>query len=139
MAKVNYDAFASFDLNECCDHFDCTDQKAWKKIGKFIVADGQEYLDAMVEGFDYDAEDVGDGEYAAFEAGVKYALTKMNIALEAAGIDVQVCEVDLVESMGFMMVRCDDEPEDFVKRALKKPVPQVECWVYLYADVSACH
>jgi hypothetical protein len=128
-SKVNYDAFASFDLNECCDHFDCTDQKAWKKIGKFIVADGQEYVDAMVEGFDYDAEDVGDGEYAAFEAGVKYALTKMNIALEAAGIDVQVCEVDLVESMGFMMVRCDDEPEDFVKRALKKPVPQVESWV----------
>ena len=39
MAKVNYDKFASFDLNEACDHFDCTDQKAWKKIGKFIVAD----------------------------------------------------------------------------------------------------
>ena len=129
MAKVNYDKFASFDLNEACDHFDCTDQKAWKKIGKFIVADGQEYLNVMVEGFDYDEEDVGDGEYAAFEAGVKYALTKMNIALEAAGIDVQVCETDLVESMGFVMVRTDDEPEDFVKRALKKPVLMVESWV----------
>ena len=34
----------------------------------------------MVEGFDYDQEDVGDGEYSALEAGVKYALTKMNIA-----------------------------------------------------------
>ncbi len=129
MAKVTYDKFASFDLNEACDHFDCTDQKAWRKIGKFIVADGQEYVDAMVEGFDYDAEDVGDGEYAAFDAGVRYALTKMNIALEAAGIDVQVCETDLVESMGFIMVRTDDEPEDFVKRALKKPVLMVESWV----------
>lgn len=126
-SKVNYDSFASFDLNEACDYFDCTDQRAWKKIGKFIVADGQEYVDVMLKEFDYD--EVGDGEYAAFEAGVKYALTKMNIALEAAGIDVQVCEVDLVESMGFMMVRCDDEPEDFVKRALKKPVLQVESWV----------
>ena len=127
MTKVNYDRFASFDLNECCDHFDSEKQSNWKKIGKFIVADGQEYVEVMEQEFDF--EDTTDSEYSAFEAGVKYALTKMNIALEAAGIDVQVCEVDLVESMGFMMVRCDDEPEDFVKRALKKPVPQVESWV----------
>ena len=62
-SKVNYDAFSSFDMNECCDHFDCEDQRLWKKIGKFIVADGQEYVNAMVEGFDYDQEDVGDGEH----------------------------------------------------------------------------
>jgi len=129
MAKVNYDAFSSFDLNECCDHFDCTDQKAWKKIGRFIVADGQEYLNVMESEFDYDEEDVGEGEYAAFEAGVKYALTNMNRALEAAGIDIEIKEVDLVESMGFVMVRTDDEPEDFVKRVLKKPVMMVDSWV----------
>jgi len=129
MAKVNYDEFASFDLNECCDHFDCEDQRQWKKIGKFIVADGQEYLNAMVEGFDYDAEDVGDGEYEAFDAGVKYALTNINRALEAAGIDLEIKEIDLVESMGFMLVRTDDEPEDFVKRVLKKPVLMVDSWV----------
>lgn len=129
MTKVNYDKFASFDMNEACDHFDCEDQRLWKKIGKFIVADGQEYLNAMVEGFDYDAEDVGDGEYEAFDAGVKYALTNINRALEAAGIDIEIKEVDLVESMGFVMVRTDDEPEDFVKRALKKPVMMVDSWV----------
>ena len=127
MTKVNYDKFASFDLNEACDYFDCTDQKAWKKIGKFIVADGQEYVDVMENHFDF--EDTTDSEYAAFDAGVKYALSKMNKALEAAGVDLQICEVDLVESMGFMMVRCDDEPEDFVKRALKKPVMMVDSWV----------
>jgi len=126
-SKVNYDAFASFDLNECCDHFDCTDQKAWKKLGRFIVADGQEYLNVMESEFDFEA--TTDSEYAAFEAGIKYALTNMNRALEAAGIDVQVCETDLVESMGFIMVRTDDEPEDFVKRALKKPVMMVDSWV----------
>ena len=129
MANINYDKFASFDINEACDHFDSMDQKAWKKIGKFIVADGQDYTNVLVEGFDYDAEDVGDGEYQAFDAGVKYALTKMNIAFEAAGIDLQVCEVDLVESMGFVLVRADDEPEDFVKRVLKKPVMMVDSWV----------
>jgi hypothetical protein len=127
MAKVNYDKFASFDLNEACDHFDCTDQRAWKKIRPFIVADGEEFTEVMLKDFEFD--EVVDSEYEAFQAGVKYALTKMNIALDKAGIDVQVCEVDLVESYGYMLVRCDDEPEDFVKRVMKKPVMMVDSWV----------
>ena len=127
MSKVNYDNFASFDLNECCDHFDSEKQSNWKKIGKFIVADGQEYTQVMEDEFNF--EDTTSNEYEAFAAGVKYALTKMNTAFEAAAVDLQVCEVDLVESMGFMLVRCDDEPEDFVKRVLKKPVMMVDSWV----------
>ena len=129
MDNINYDNFASFDINECCDHFDSEKQSNWKKIGKFIVADGQDYMQVLEEGFDYDREDIGDGEYQAFDAGVKYALTKMNIAFEAAGLDLQICSADLVESMGYMLVRADDEPEDFVKRVLKKPVPMVEPWI----------
>ena len=127
MAKLNYDKFASFDLNEACDHFDCTDQRAWKKIRPFIVADGEEFTEVMLKDFEFD--EVVDSEYEAFQAGVKYALTKMNVAFERAGVDLQVCEVDLVESMGYMLVRCDDEPEDFVKRVLKKPVLMVDSWV----------
>ena len=129
MAKVNYDAFASFDLNECCDHFDSDKPSNWKKIGKFIVADGQEYTQVLVDHFDYDRDSLEGNEYETFEAGVKYALTKMNIAFEAAGLDLQICSVDLVESMGYMLVRTDDEPEDFVKRVLKKPVLMVESWI----------
>lgn len=127
MAKVQYDNFASFDLNEACDHFDCEKQSNWKKISKFIVADGQEYVNVLEKEFDF--EDTTDAEYMAFEAGVKYALSKMNTAFEAAGVDLQVCETDLVESMGFVLVRTDDEPEDFVKRVLKKPVLMVDSWV----------
>ena len=124
---MNYDNFASFDINECCDHFDSEKQANWKKINKFIIADGQEFAHVMETEFDF--EETGAHEYEAFQAGVKYALTKMNVAFEAANIDLQVCEVDLVESMGFVLVRCDDEPEDFVKRVLKKPIPMVESWV----------
>ena len=127
MAKTNYDNFASFDLNEACDHFDCTDQKAWKKIRPFIVADGEEYTEVMEKEFDF--EEVTSTDHMVFEAGVKYALSKMNLAFEKAGVDLQICEVDLVESMGFMLVRADDEPEDFVKRVLKKPVLMVDSWV----------
>ena len=124
---TQYDRFASFDMNEACDHFDSEKQSNWKKIGKFIIADGQEYVNIMETEFDF--EDTTDSEYAAFDAGVKYALTKMNRAFEAAGVDLQVCETDMVESMGFVLVRCDDEPEDFVKRVLKKPVMMVDSWV----------
>jgi len=124
---MNYDNFASFDINECCEHFDSEKQSNWKKINKFIVADGQEFSHIMETEFDF--EETGAHEYEAFQAGVKYALSKMNVAFEAGGIDLQVCEVDLVESMGFVLVRCDDEPEDFVKRVLKKPVTIVESWV----------
>ena len=127
MTKVNYDSFASFDINECCDHFDSEKQSNWKKIGKFIVADGQEYAHIMETEFDF--EDTGAGEYEAFQAGVKYALTKMNIAFDKAGVELEVAEVDLVEAFGYMLVRVDDEPESFVKRALKKPVMMVDSWV----------
>ena len=126
-SKVNYDAFSSFNMDDACDHFDTMDQKNWKKIGKFIVADGQEYVDVMENHFDF--EDTTDSEYAAFDAGIKYAFTKLNAALEAAGVDLEIKEIDLVESMGFLLVRTDDEPEDFVKRALKKPVMMVDSWV----------
>jgi hypothetical protein len=127
MANINYDNFASFDINECCDHFDSEKQSNWKKINKFIIADGQEFAHIMESEFDFD--ETGSNEYEAFQAGVKYALTKMNIAFEAAAVDLQVCEVDLVESMGFVLVRADDEPEDFVKRVMKKPVLMVDSWV----------
>jgi hypothetical protein len=127
MANINYDNFASFDINECCEHFDSEKQSNWKKIGKFIIADGQDYMHIMEKEFDF--EDTTDAEYMAFEAGVKYVLTKMNIAFEAAGVDLEVKEVDLVESMGFVLVRTDDEPEDFIKRVMKKPVPMIEPWL----------
>ena len=126
-SKINFEAFNTFDLNEACDHFDCVDQKAWNKIRPFIVADCQDYEAVMVESFDF--EEVTDSEHEAFVAGVKYALTKMNIAFEKAGVELEVAEADLGEGYGYMLVRVDDEPEDFVKRVMKKPVMMVEGWV----------
>jgi hypothetical protein len=127
MSKVNYDSFSSFDLNEACDFFDSEKQSNWKKIGKFIVADEQEYTSIMEKEFDYD--EVGSGEYEAFMRGVQYALTRMNIALDAADLPLEVAQVDLVEGYGYMLVRTDDTPESFVKRVFKKPVLMVESWV----------
>jgi hypothetical protein len=126
-SKLNYDNFNRFDINDACDYFDVDSRAQWNKIGKFIVADGQEYHQVMEDEFNF--EDTTDNEYEAFDAGVRYAFTKINAALEAAGVELEISTVDLVESMGFMLVRVDDTPEDFVKRALKKPVMMVDSWV----------
>ena len=129
MAKstLDYDNFNRFDLNEACDHFNVDSQAQWKKIDKFVVADGDEYGPVMEQDFNF--YDIGADEYEAFDAGVKYAFTKLNAALEAAGVELEICTADLGNNMGYMLVRVDDTPKSFVKRALKKPVPQVESWV----------
>jgi len=128
MAKVNYDDFNRFDLNEACDYFDCEKQTNWKKINKFVVADGAEYGAVMVDGFDFDMDDANN-QYEAFDAGVRYALTRVQAAFEAAGLELEIKEADLGEAMGYMLPRVDDEPEDFVTRVLKKPVMMVDSWV----------
>lgn len=119
MAKVNYRGFSSFDLNEACDFFDSEKQSNWKKINQFLVADGQEYVQVMEKEFNF--EDTTSDECAAFEAGVRYALSRMNAALTAANLPLEVAEVDLVEAFGYVLVRTDDTPESFVKRVMKKP------------------
>jgi len=128
MTTVNYDDFNRFDLNEACDHFDSEKQSNWKKINKFVVADGSDTTQVL-EDFDFDVGDITNNEYQAFNAGVHYVLTRLNIAFEAAGLELEIQEADLGEAMGFMLVRVDDDAESFVKRVLKKPVMVVEGWV----------
>jgi hypothetical protein len=128
MTTVNYDDFNRFDLNEACDHFDSEKQSNWKKINKFVVADGADTTQVL-EDFDFDVGNITNNEYQAFDAGVHYVLTRLNIAFEAAGLELEIQEADLGEAMGFMLVRVDDDAESFVKRVLKKPVMVVEGWV----------
>jgi hypothetical protein len=128
MSKVNYDDFNRFDLNDCCEFFDCEKSSNWKKINKFVVADGAE-TGVVLEAAGFLDDEIGQAEYEAFDAGVKYALTRMQAAFEAAGLELEIKEADLGEAMGYMLTRVDDDPESFVKRVLKKPVMVVEGWV----------
>lgn len=116
----------SFDMNEACDHFDFKDQKAWAKIEPFVVFDCDD-IQTILEQNDF--YDVSEDEYQAFDVGVQHAFEKINAALKAAGVPLEVASSDLGNNMGYVLVRVDDTPESFVKRALKKPVKQVESWV----------
>lgn len=126
--SIKYDNFKRFDLNEACDYFDSEKQANWKKINKFVVADGAE-TGVVLEDAGFDADEIGQAEYEAFDAGVKYALTRMNAALKAAGVKLEIQDADLGEAMGYMLVRANDTPESFVNRVLQKPVTVVESWV----------
>lgn len=125
---AKYDNFKRFDLNDACDYFDCDKQANWNKINKFIVADGAE-TGVVLEDAGFYEDEIGQAEYEAFDAGVKYALTRMNAAFKAAGLKLEIQDADLGEAMGYMLVRTNDTPESFVNRVLKKPVQVVEGWV----------
>ena len=125
---AKYDNFKRFDLNDACDYFDCDKQANWNKINKFVVADGAE-TGIVLEDAGFYEDEIGQAEYEAFDAGVKYALTRMNAAFKAAGLKLEIQDADLGEAMGYMLVRTNDTPESFVNRVLKKPVQVVEGWV----------
>ena len=125
---AKYDNFKRFDLNDACDYFDCEKQANWTKINKFVVADGAE-TGVVLEDAGFYEDEIGQAEYEAFDAGVKYVLTRMNAAFKAAGLKLEIQDADLGEAMGYMLVRANDTPESFVNRVLKKPVQVVEGWV----------
>ena len=55
-------------------------------IESIVTAVAERLCDELAMEKEFDFEDTTDSEYAAFDAGVKYELTKMNLALEAAGV-----------------------------------------------------
>ncbi len=93
-----------------------------------MVADGAE-TGVVLEDAGFDGDEIGQAEYEAFDAGVRYTLTRIQAAFEAAGLELEIKSADLGEAMGYILTRVDDDPESFVKRVLKKPVQVVEGWV----------
>ena len=121
--------FASFDLNDCCEFFEYEDPTEWDKIKPFIVFDADDATTVMEEEFDMDLEDASEDVYEAFNAGAQHALRRVNEALEAAGVDLEIVESDLGNNYGYILTVTGDEPEDFIKRVMKKPRKVVESWV----------
>ena len=121
--------FTSFDLNDCCDFFEYEDHTQWDKIKPFIVFDGDDMQHVMENEFDMDLEEADNNTYEAFNAGVQYALRRVNEVLEAAGVDLEIVESDLGNNYGYILTVTGDEPEDFIKRVMKKPRKVVDSWV----------
>ena len=121
--------FTSFDLNDCCEFFEYEDHTQWDKIKPFIVYDADDMQHVMESEFDMDLDDADNDTYEAFNAGVQHALRRVNEVLEAAGVDLEIVESDLGNNYGYILTVTGDEPEDFIKRVMKKPRKVVDSWV----------
>jgi len=108
--------FRTFDIDAVCQFFNYEDPKAWAKVEPFIVADADKYGQVMQDEFNF--TDITSDEYEAFDAGVVYALSKINKALEAAGVNLEVQQTDLGNDLGFVLVYEGETPEDFARRVL---------------------
>ena len=106
--------FPELDLSDG-DYFDPEDRAVWDEINKSIVYDFETVEEDMAV---YGYEDVTEEELDAFTAGAEYAFSKMNEALKIAGINAQVCYLDLVDGTGYILTQVDESPEDFVNRVL---------------------
>lgn len=100
--------FPEIDLTEE-EYFDPEDRAAWDEINKLIVYD----FETVELDYGYD-----DDEFEVFQAGAEYAFRKMNEAFKIAGINAQVCYLDLVDGDGYILTQVDETSEDFVNRVL---------------------
>jgi hypothetical protein len=121
--------FTSFDLNDCCEYFESNDPAQWDKIKNFIVYDGDDAKSIMDEEFDMYMDEADNTTYEAFDAGIQYALRRVNEVLEAAGVDLEIAQTDLGNNYGYILNVVGDDPEDFIKRVMKKPRRVVDSWV----------
>ena len=108
--------FKTFDIDAACGFFNYEDANEWAKVEPFIVADVEQYDQVMQDEFNF--TDITSDEYEAFTAGVEYALAKINKALQASGVTLEVKQTDLGEALGFMLVYEGETPENFVRRVL---------------------
>jgi hypothetical protein len=106
--------FPELDLSDG-DYFDPEDRAVWDEINKSIVYDFETVEEDMAV---YGYEDVTEEEIDAFTAGAEYAFSKMNEALKIAGINAQVCYIDLVDGSGYILTKVDEDAQDFVNRVL---------------------
>jgi hypothetical protein len=105
----------TFDLEAVCQEL--PDAKI-KKINKSLILDGAYGFQSAVEGILFDEEfiDATQSEYQACEAGIVNALQSVNKVMKNLGIEFEIVEVDLADTMGWMMVAKGMTPKLLAKK-----------------------
>lgn len=110
--------FQQFDVNEASEGWDYESDKDWAQFNQFLVSDGCEHEEIMQGYFGFDEVDSND--YEAFEAGVQYAVARMNTALQAAGSKLEIKAVDLVDGSGFLLCESDQTETQWARAVFSK-------------------
>ncbi len=110
----------SLDINdvfEVMDELDCPIDM----INERLILDGAYGYQYATEGILNHEKfyDITDDEYAACDAGIQAAMRAVNATLRRMNADYEIVEVDLAESMGFMLVAEGATPKQVAKNIKK--------------------
>ena len=110
----------SLDVNEMfevMDELDCPIDM----INERLILDGAYGYQYATEGILNHAEfyDVTDDEFQACDAGIQAAMKAVNAVLRRMNVDCEIVEVDLADSMGFMLVAKDATAKQVAKNIKK--------------------
>lgn len=110
----------SLDINEMFDEMDALDCPI-DLINERLILDGAYGYQHATEGILNHEKfyDITDDEYAACDAGIQAAMRAVNATLRRMNVDYEIVEVDLAESMGFMLVAKDATPKQAAKNIKK--------------------
>ena len=105
------------DMFEVMDELDCPIDM----INERLILDGAYGYQSAAEGILNHAEfyDINDDEYQACDAGIQAAMKAVNATLLRMNVDYEIVEVDLADSMGFMLVAKGATPKQVAKNIKK--------------------
>jgi hypothetical protein len=105
------------DVFEEMDELDCPIDM----ITERLILDGAYGYQSATEGILNHEKfyDITDDEYQACDAGIQAAMRAVNATLLRMNVDYEIVEVDLADSMGFMLVAKGATPKQVAKNIKK--------------------
>lgn len=116
----NLPELRSLDINEMFEEMDELDCPI-DMINERLILDGAYGYQSATEGIlnHENFYNITEDEYQACDAGIQAAMKAVNATLRRMNVDYEIVEVDLADSMGFMLVAKDATPKQIAKNIKK--------------------
>jgi len=116
----NLPELRSLDINEMFEEMDELDCPI-DMINERLILDGAYGYQSATEGIlnHENFYNITEDEYQACDAGIQAAMKAVNATLRRMNVDYEIVEVDLADSMGFMLVAKDATPKQVAKNIKK--------------------
>jgi hypothetical protein len=116
----NLPELRSLDINEMFEEMDELDCPI-DMINERLILDGAYGYQSATEGIlnHENFYNITEDEYQACDAGIQAAMKAVNATLCRMNVDYEIVEVDLAESMGFMLVAKGATPKQIAKNIKK--------------------
>ena len=121
MDTTTMKALREVDANELFEEFD-EQGYAIDCVNGNLILDypygNQDYATGILEGASF--HNITNDELEACEAGIRAALQSVNYQLEHMGLDLEVVEMDMIDTTSWMIVPAGASPKKIVKSIIKR-------------------